>query len=66
VSHHIKHTHQERLGTAWCGARLDPFDWCFKDLDHAAYNEQQNQLVKSCPRCVAEAVKALTSRQAGG
>jgi hypothetical protein len=58
---HIKHTHAARPAMAWCGAALSSFDWCFQDIDHAAYECANPSLIEVdvCNPCVDAVVGAL-------
>lgn len=56
---HIRHTHEERKHTAWCGKPLSSMEWAFQDLDHAAYANLSSSLIRPCRGCVEEAVEAL-------
>jgi hypothetical protein len=56
---HISHTHADRKGEAWCGVRLQVFDWAFGDVDHAAYNMQQEGRLLPCPQCVGAVMTAF-------
>lgn len=61
--HHIQHIHMDRLGFAWCGAKVNPrTDWLFQDIDHAAYSAPKD-MVQPCPACVAAVVKSLMGEQ---
>jgi hypothetical protein len=57
--HCIAHTHAEKAGTAWCGRTLEPFEWRFLDIDHAAYNGLAQGRTQTCAACVNAVVAAL-------
>jgi hypothetical protein len=65
-ANHIRHTHEKRKGTTWCGLRTDPFMWLFQDLDHAAYSKAQGSTIEPCKQCVGRAIKALTGKAEDG
>lgn len=54
---HIKHTHKEKQGTAWCGAWTEML-WCYLDIDHAAYSAP-NDRIQPCPACLEAVCKSL-------
>lgn len=60
---HIKNTHADHVGEAICGARLEPFDWAFMDVDHAFHSNTQGSRLQPCPKCnkVVLAAFALTT-----
>jgi hypothetical protein len=58
---HIRHTHVDRKDSAWCGARLTQFDWCYLDIDHAAYSAPRDR-IQPCPDCVVAAILALSGK----
>lgn len=49
---HIRHTHGDHNGTAWCGQKVTQLDWVFQDLDHAAYANMQQSSVTPCRKCI--------------
>ncbi len=56
---HIRHTHEERKTTAWCGRELHNYDWAFENIDHAAYSSLSRGSVLPCQKCVAAVAKAF-------
>jgi hypothetical protein len=55
----ILHTHQEKLGTTWCGKAAVGF--LFQDLDHAANSMVPfASTVLPCRRCLAAARRRLS------
>lgn len=56
---HIRHTHADRDGEAWCGAKVSSVDWTFADIDHAAYNGMNGGRLLSCKKCVEAVIDAL-------
>jgi hypothetical protein len=60
-AHHIRHTHEKRKDTTWCGLNTTPLIWYFQDLDHAAYSQAQGS-IEPCRHCVRRAIKALTGK----
>lgn len=63
VIKHIRHTHEELKGTAWCGRELFHHDWAFVDIDHAAYNARNGGRLLACKKCVAAIVKTLQEQK---
>lgn len=55
----IQHTHAEKENTSWCGRTLSNFEWCFQDIDHAAYNIMSRGMLVPCPDCVATIIGVL-------
>lgn len=58
--HHIRHTHDEKKATAWCGAALT-LEFAFVSIDHAVYTVEQEQRIQPCPACV-DAVTAVLAK----
>lgn len=59
----IKHTHEEKKTTSWCGREVS-MEWAFVDLDHAAYSNLNQDRLIPCKKCVRAAIKALTMAEA--
>lgn len=59
---HIRHTHEEKKNTSWCGKELYSHDWTFLGIDHAAYSAQQGDRLVACKKCVAAVIKVLRER----
>jgi hypothetical protein len=55
---HIRHTHEDRKHTSWCGRSLTQFDWTFQNIDHAVYSHQQGS-IPPCRKCFQAIVKAM-------
>jgi|LakMenE18May11ns_1017448.scaffolds.fasta_scaffold9651710_2 hypothetical protein len=58
----IQHTHADRQKTSWCGQGLSSFDWCFQNIDHAAYSIENQNLQVPCPECLLVVKSALFDR----
>lgn len=48
----IRHTHEERKNTSWCGKAVYTFDWTFVDIDHATYSIMNGSRNVPCPDCI--------------
>lgn len=59
---HIRHTHEDKKRSAWCGRNLW-LEFAFANIDHAAYNNLNHDRLVPCKRCVKAIVKALESNQ---
>jgi hypothetical protein len=58
----IQHTHAERKGTTWCGRPLGPLgEFCFVDIDHAAYERLRGGRLLVCPECARIVTERLNS-----
>lgn len=55
---HIRHTHEDKKKTAWCGQELI-FDWAFVNIDHVAYNNMNGGRLLPCKKCVEKVIEAL-------
>ncbi len=56
---HIRHTHADMKGQAWCGEKVSSFDWTFISIDHAAYSNLGGSGILPCPACVKKVVETL-------
>lgn len=61
----VKHTHEEKKTTTWCGRMFNVMEFNFVSLDHAAYANQGGSTTLPCARCIAAAVAALEGRGGG-
>lgn len=57
---HIRHTHEDKKTTAWCGVRLYSYDWAFTDIDHAAYSIETSRLL-TCSECCKAVIECLSA-----
>lgn len=55
----IRHTHIDKLGTAWCGRVVTPAEHLFFDPGHAANNGMVDGHLVACPSCVQAVTAAL-------
>ena len=55
---HVRHTHADYDGHAWCGRRLY-WQTAFVDIDHAAYNAKNGGRLVICADCRREIVRSL-------
>lgn len=65
----IKHDHVDLLDTTWCGRKVNQFERCFLDIDHAAENGRQDGFLVACPKCAKAVYVALQngfSHEPGG
>jgi hypothetical protein len=58
----IRHTHEEKKRTSWCGRHLGP-SVAFIGIDHAVYNTMAEGRLLACPECLA-AVAAVLAKAA--
>jgi hypothetical protein len=47
--------HITRGKKAYCGAKIQPFEWAFVDLDHAEATIERNDRMQPCPECLKAA-----------
>jgi hypothetical protein len=60
----IAETHRERAGLSWCGRRV-AYEFHYRNLDHAAYDNLRGGSLQACPWCVFRAVSALVGEFKG-
>lgn len=59
----IRHTHEERKRTSWCGREIEPFEFAFTDIDHAAYERMRHGRLLICPECLKAVVETLQNKE---
>lgn len=62
----IRQTHTDKSKLSWCGRTLDPFEFVFMDIDHAAYSNLAGDRLVPCPKCVRAIVNALCAKAVVG
>jgi hypothetical protein len=55
----IAETHAERVGRSWCGRDVR-HEFHFIDIDHAAYNAQNEGRLLTCPECAQKVIELLS------
>lgn len=59
----IRHTHEDKKTTSWCGRALESMEWAFVSLDHAAYARLHEDRLVPCGKCVNAAKRALSGKR---
>lgn len=47
----------------WCGNIVEPFQWCFTDVDHAALNSMAQARLQVCTECAEKISTALVANK---
>lgn len=56
---YVKCVRHDRTAVTWCGREIEPAEWTFVGLDHAAGNAHTSGRLIACPACAAAAMTAL-------
>lgn len=57
----IKHTHEDKPNTSWCGNRLWSHEFNFQSVDHALYNGLNGGRLQTCNECSLAVTQALNA-----
>ena len=55
----VKHTHEDKKRSSWCGRHVGVCGFIFQDIDHAAYTRLAEGRLLICPACLNEIKGAL-------